>query len=64
MSAASRYESRVEEPGASSRPSSPTKATQGVGEDDAMDVDGIDAMMAGVKSRGVCALLHPYNLGS
>ena len=51
---ASRYESQAEELGRS-RPSSPTKGPQCV--EDVMDVDGIDAMMAGVKSHGVWVLL-------
>lgn len=57
MSMASRYESRVEEHGTGSRLSSPTKEPQCVGEGNAMDMGGIDAVMAGVKSRGVCGLL-------
>ena len=57
MSMASRYESRVEEHGTGNRLSSPTKEPQCVGEGNAMDMDGIDAVMAGVKSRGVCGLL-------
>lgn len=55
MSAASRYENKMEQPanGSSSRPSSPVKPAQSGGEEDAMDVDEIGAMMAGVKKSGV-----------
>jgi hypothetical protein len=58
MSNARRYLERAEEnvePGSGS-----ISASSAATEQERMDVDGIDSMMAGVKSRGVCVVFLQY----
>ena len=44
-----------------SRTSDPESGTTNGGEDDAMDVDNVKAMVSGVKARGVCNMLSCFH---